>query len=167
MRNFSCDWEHAIRNAFLANFPLANFIGCFFHFKQALRKRLLEYCGFNPADIALAMSFGYIDLLCVMPHDEVVKYGIPFVRSLIEEDIDDEDVERWDAFWEYFTRYWVQKVGIAGWSVVDKDSAILDLINRTNNGLESYNFFYGKLFENKPVRYFFIYFYTSDPLPPP
>ena len=34
------------------------------------------------------MPMGVIDLLCVTPHAEVVKYGIPFVCSLIEDGLD-------------------------------------------------------------------------------
>ena len=52
---------------------------------------------------------GVIDLLCVIPHAEVVKYGIPFVRSLIEEGLDKNDIEKWDHFWAYFIRQWANK----------------------------------------------------------
>ena len=95
---------------------------------------------------------GVIDLLCVIPHAEVVKYGISFVRSLIEDGLDKNDIERWDHFWAYFIRQWVNKTGIYKWSIVDVDGSLVDLVNRTNNALENYNRFFGNLFPSKPVR---------------
>ena len=65
------------------------------------------------------MSIGVIDLLCAIPHAEFVKYGIPFVRSLIEDGLDKNDIERRDHFWAYFIRQWVNKTGIHKWSIVD------------------------------------------------
>ena len=151
-RIFSCDWETVISKSFKEHFPGARFVGCFFHFKQALRRKLLNECDFKPKDITFAMSMGVIDLLCVIPHAEVVKYGIPFVRSLIEDGLDKNDIERWDHFWAYFIRQWVNRTGIHKWSIVDVDGFLVDLINRTNNTLGNYNRFFDNLFPSKPVR---------------
>ena len=77
-RNFACDWKTAISKQFKVCFPEERLIVSF-HFKQALRRKVLNQCGFNPDDIALSVQKGYIDLLCVIPHAEVVKDGIPCV----------------------------------------------------------------------------------------
>jgi hypothetical protein len=46
-------------------------VGCFFHFKQALRKRLADRLNMPKNLIKLAMLSGMLDLLCVIPHDQV------------------------------------------------------------------------------------------------
>ena len=150
-RNFACDWETAISKQFKVCFPEERLIVSF-HFKQALRRKVLNQCGFNPDDIALSVQKGYIDLLCVIPHAEVVKDGIPCVWSLLEADLEADDIERCDYFWQYFVIQWVEIVRIENWSIVDKDGISLAIINRTNNALENYNRFFCDMFPTKPVR---------------
>ncbi len=36
------------------------------------------------------------------------------------------------------------------WNIYDKDGEYLDMVNRTNNGLESYNRRFNQLFPTKP-----------------
>ena len=57
------------------------------------------------------MRKGVLDLLTVIPQNEIVEIGIPFVRSLIEKKLDKRQIEMWDEFWEYFISYWVMVVG--------------------------------------------------------
>ena len=57
------------------------------------------------------MRKGVLDLLTVIPQNEIMDIGIPFVRSLIEKKSDDRQIEMWDEFWEYFVSYWVKIVG--------------------------------------------------------
>jgi hypothetical protein len=51
-------------------------VGCFFHFKQALRKRLAVKLNIPRNLIKLAMLSGMLDLLCVNPRDQVEGKGI-------------------------------------------------------------------------------------------
>ena len=91
-----------ISKSFDKHFPEDRFVCCFVHFKQAFCRKILNKCDFKPKDLTFAMSVGVIDLLCVIPHAEVVKYGIPFVCSLIEDGLDKNNIERWDHFWADF-----------------------------------------------------------------
>jgi hypothetical protein len=40
------------------------------------------------------MQIGVLDMLCVTPHNEIEKYGIPLLRSVLEKDVD-ETLEKW------------------------------------------------------------------------
>ena len=87
-------------------------------------------------------------MLCIIPQDEVEEYGIPYVCSIIEEDLDDTEIERWDIFWEYFDRQWVPVLD--SWNICDEEGKCNELINRANNGFESCNKQFNGLFEKKP-----------------
>ena len=84
VRNFHADFEKALINAAKKQFSEADFIGCLFHWKQAIQRYLISKLGFLRAEIAYAMRRGVLDLLTIIPMDEVEKIGIPFVRSMIE-----------------------------------------------------------------------------------
>jgi len=91
-------------------------VGCLFHFKQALRRRM-EKLGIPEAEIKFAMRKGEVDLLTVIPIEDLER-GIAFARTRIMQYIDEEprenppkgykydseaSAERWDIFWnEYF-----------------------------------------------------------------
>ena len=49
---------------------------------------------------------------------------------------------------EYFDRQWIPILG--SWNIFDDEGKYKELMNRTNNGLESYNKIFNGLFEKKP-----------------
>ena len=100
------------------------------------------------AEIELSISVGVLDILCIIPQDEVEEYVIPYFHSIIEEDLDDTDIERGNLFWEYFDRQWVPILD--SWNICDEDGKYKKLMNRTNIGLMSYNKQFNGLFENNP-----------------
>ncbi|ETM35290.1 hypothetical protein L914_17774 [Phytophthora nicotianae] len=40
--NVTCDFEVALINAVLEQFPRANLVGCLFHWKQGLRRKMVD-----------------------------------------------------------------------------------------------------------------------------
>ena len=44
------------------------------------------------AEILLSISVGVLYIFCIIPQDEFEEYGIPYVCSIIEEDLDDTEV---------------------------------------------------------------------------
>ena len=82
-------FKRAIINSELQKFPEGFRIGCLFHLKQAWRRYLISKLGFVSGKIVFLMSVGVLGMLCIIPKDEVEEYGIPYVRSIIEEDLDD------------------------------------------------------------------------------
>ncbi len=44
------------------------------------------------------MEVGLLDLLCIIPWDEIVKYGIPYIRAKVESRQSEETIKKWDKF---------------------------------------------------------------------
>lgn len=85
----SCDFEVALINSITEQFPetfiagiyffyihIFQFLllGCLFHFKQALRRKMIK-CKIPHNEILSAMVPGMIDLLCLVPPDEILLKG--------------------------------------------------------------------------------------------
>ena len=106
------DFEKAFFTAVSIYFPQALLTGCLFHFKQAARRKM-EKLGIPDNEIKIAMASGAYDLLTVLPVDELDDKGIPFVETMImdqiyeyhfknKKELDDNTVPRWGVFWQYF-----------------------------------------------------------------
>lgn len=93
----------------------------------------------NKGDVtALLAANDLMELLTVIPVSEIENKGIPFMRSTFNEK--QEDREKFNAFWTYFTKNWLIRYPPEDWNVCGKDDkkkAIM--VNRTNNSLERYN----------------------------
>ena len=83
------------------------------------------------------MQIGMLDLLCILPHEEVEEYGIPYLRSILEKDASKKDIDKWQAFWDYFLRQWMPILW--RWNICEMegpDGMFFDVVNCSNNGLE-------------------------------
>ena len=54
------------------------------HLKQAWRRFLVKELWMDEGSATTAMKIGLLDLLSVIPQEEVIEYGIPFLHSLLE-----------------------------------------------------------------------------------
>lgn len=135
----TCDFEKALHKAVFTHFGRARLIGCFFHFKQALRKKMAKI-GISEPEIQIAMEDGYMDLLCRVPIDDITPKGVPKVQEKIQKACKSRKVTysktKWATFWKYFYSTWLKRFPAETWNVHDVDEA---LVNRTNNPLERYN----------------------------
>lgn len=124
-RRISCDFEDALISQINNQFPSpdsgrcapddgCDINGCLFHLKQAWRRKMLELN--IPRDqISIAMQRGVLDLLCVLPPNELDSKGIHYVRSLIQRLIEEKsgnkmtlkDKTIWGVFFGYIERYWL------------------------------------------------------------
>ena len=75
-----------------------------------------------------------MDLLAVIPPDEVNDIDIPFVRSLVEKNLDAINIEIWEKFWDYIVSLWLKVVGVDSWNIYLQDGQYKEIKNRTNNG---------------------------------
>ena len=135
----TCDFEKALLSAVGEQFRGNTRInGCLFHWKQALRRKMKKL-NIEDQYVSMAMHKNVIDVLTVIPRDEIVRKGIPYVRSILDQE-DVEGREKWNSFWDYFTKFWCSSMDfIETWNIIDRNEEYYDLQNRTNNALERYN----------------------------
>ncbi len=58
---------------------------------------------FDSVDVSCTCMTRRFDFLTVIPQDEVVPHGIPFM-SKYENPSHQEKLPKWDAFWEYYSK---------------------------------------------------------------
>ncbi len=93
------------------------------------------------------MKVGVLDMLWIIRREEIETYGIPFLRSVFEQESNANSSSKWDVFWKYFLKQWIPI--IESWNIVDKNGKYLDELNGTNNAVELYNCWFNGLFPTK------------------
>ncbi|EGZ18329.1 hypothetical protein PHYSODRAFT_332150 [Phytophthora sojae] len=132
--NVTCDFEPALVNAVLEQFPTANLVGCLFHWKQALRRKMLELR--LPEDqIKDALSPGRLDTLTVIPEDQIAEKGVRYVRSIVDET---GSKTKWNTFWKYFLKTWTQRFDVTTWNVHEMYPSLLTFIEGTKQEAARY-----------------------------
>ncbi|KAE8976066.1 hypothetical protein PR002_g25416 [Phytophthora rubi] len=83
----TCDFEQGLINAVGDQFPDSTLVSCLFHFKQAVRRRMQKL--HIPTDeISVAMGRGVLDVLTILPHDQIDPQGILHVTGRIKATIE-------------------------------------------------------------------------------
>ncbi|DAZ95483.1 TPA: hypothetical protein N0F65_001963 [Lagenidium giganteum] len=90
-----CDFETGLIDAIQVQFPDAKVGGCLFHFKQAIRRKMMK-CRLSTSEIGIAMRPGV--MLTVIP-PEYVDRGVRWVKATIKSLCSEK---RWQGFWRYF-----------------------------------------------------------------
>lgn len=105
-----CDFERALIDAVGDQFPNADIIGCLFHFKQAVRRKM-KSIGISNRAAGIAMAPGVLDMLTVVPIEQVEVGGISWVKRQVKERCRNDGVayvrSKWNIFWSYFKRTWL------------------------------------------------------------
>jgi hypothetical protein len=122
------DFETSLMKAMKNQFRNAFEVGCFFHWKQALLKKLIKL---KLPDTVIHQLIGHeeglLNLLTVVPIDEIRTKAVPY----IEEKINQPGLL--DVFWSYFFNTWMKKYDPQSWNInhipPGKEDDIL--INRT------------------------------------
>eukprot|EP00733_Pompholyxophrys_punicea_P000820 Pompholyxophrys_punicea_v1_NODE_309_length_2312_cov_3.894993.p1 type:complete len:240 gc:universal NODE_309_length_2312_cov_3.894993:1736-1017(-) len=116
-------------------FPETTIIGCMFHFKQALRRKMIKI-GLDDRQIGLAMQKGSLDLLTVVKKENI-ETVIGYLRAEFEPNgVDD----KWEQFWKYFRAVWLE--GVYDFDIWNYSSLLkknLEIRNVTNGALERFN----------------------------
>ncbi|RLN96227.1 hypothetical protein BBJ28_00025031 [Nothophytophthora sp. Chile5] len=134
-----CDFESALQKAVRDHFPSCYIVGCLFHWKQAIRKKMVSL-RIPASQIKVAMEPGSVDLLTVIPKDDIQIKGIPFVTNILYTKIDRLGHKtKWDQFWRYFTATWIKLHKPSCWNISAMMESQVAIVNRTNNPLEAYN----------------------------
>jgi hypothetical protein len=144
----TADFEKALQAAVLLIFVGVTFIvGCLFHWKQAIRRHMIKVCKIDEKHVRRMMKVGKLDILTTIPVDDIVKKGIPYLRSKFAV-AEAECPAQWKKFWEYFINTWMKGYDPISWNISGHLAAGVELRNRTNNGLERYNRRLGSKFTN-------------------
>ncbi|ETM02213.1 hypothetical protein L917_01279, partial [Phytophthora nicotianae] len=78
-----CAFEMLRIQAIEKQFPIAEVIGCLFHFKQAERRQMKTTYSIPDAEVRIAMEKGVLDLLTVIEPNLVPRHGIRWVKRTI------------------------------------------------------------------------------------
>ena len=156
----TCDFEKGLHSAVRKKFQSGRIKvnGCLFHFKQAIRRKM-ENLELHADIIEYTLDDNSLDMLCIIPIDEILTKGIHFVRSNLDEFVLKEDGNKWMEFWKYFISYWCSdKQFMHTWNIHMKDAEYFYVLrNRTNNALERYNKKMNKAFLGmKPSFFLFV-----------
>jgi hypothetical protein len=130
----TCDFEKALILAIHEQFPETMVIGCLFHFKQALRRKLVKL-GISAETISFAMRKNMLDSLTTTPLKQIDD-RISELRRLIPEC---EQKEKWDQFYAYFSKTWQHDFNFDDWNISSANANGIHIQNRTNNALENLN----------------------------
>ena len=135
---YTSDFEHGIMASMKAEFPTGVAVGCLFHWKQAIRRKLLEFHIPKNLIRLLIGTDGIMNVLTVIPIEEIVTKGIPYCRCGFDES---SHQVQFDSFWKYFISTWMVRYNPKVWNIHSfaTDNSEFTLINRTNNPLERFN----------------------------
>jgi len=153
VRTFTSGFELAMMNMlelrFEKNAGGGKHVGCFFHLKQAWRKYLIEKCGLGLLSLlGPLMAVGGLNLLYVIPLNGIDSVGIPFLYLTLEGTATELVKILLDKFWTYFRKQWLRITN--KWNIREEDGHFLQMVNRTNNALESYNCRFNSIFLKSP-----------------
>ncbi|KAI3632370.1 hypothetical protein MIR68_009476 [Amoeboaphelidium protococcarum] len=126
-------------------FPGVNVVGCYFHFKQAIRKKLIDL-KVNQPDITFILGPLVIELLCIVKESEVRGVALQFAKLQCRNLSTPMNII--NDFWKYFEKTWFGLYDISTWNISRLEGQVL--VNRTNNPLESYNRKLNKGFKGHP-----------------
>ena len=116
----TCDYEKALHNAITIEFPTAIINGCLFHWKQAIRRKIIDL-KFDEPVLDRFMNPISFSTLTVIPPNEIFKYGIPYVRDIVDFKLSEKDMEKIEIFWNYFHKFWLHSpLFVSRWNIVNR-----------------------------------------------
>jgi hypothetical protein len=135
----TCDFELSLINAISDVFPQGiEIVGCYFHFKQAV-KRKFEELGCPRTELPYVM--GLVGILTVVEKDAVELAFAYVEEKLLARNLDITKKMALEKvllnFKSYFIHYWIPKFEF--WNIHRFLESSLPNIKRTNNCLERYN----------------------------
>ena len=146
-----CDFEWALMKSMLEHMihgkaSKAFLVGCLFHWKQCLRRKMLEL--HIPALFVheVMKEGGPMELLTVIPVIEILAKGLPYVKEKVSQiPFAGLHAEKLEKFFRYFEKTFCSdgaKYQYPLWNIsgtIDSTTEESILINRTNNPLERFN----------------------------
>lgn len=86
--------------------------------------------------VSKLMAPSALDILTVIPHDEILTLGFEYLRQKIQDC--EDDMAQFEMYLHYFKSTWMSQYSPNDWNISGQIDNQL-IANRTNNALESYN----------------------------
>ena len=86
----TCDFKKALHNVISIEFPTAIINGCLFHWKEAICRKIIDL-KFDESVVDRFMNPISLSTLTVIPPNEIVKYGIPYVCDIVDHELSEKD----------------------------------------------------------------------------
>ena len=102
---------------------------------------------FDDAIIGKLMSPGVLDVLTVLPHQEISTIGFEYIKTMSDFD-STSDPSKFESFFAYFRHTWMGLFTPNDWNIHNQMLNQAEIANRTNNPLETYNRHLNSLFSN-------------------
>jgi hypothetical protein len=122
------DFEQALHKCIEHEFKDSAILGCFFHFKQCLKRKMSKY-GIDASEMTTLLH--EVDLLTLVQHKE-----LPLAIQYLREKLQLFSCE-WSRFWVYFEKTWQNRFPPKYWNVSEHHAHSIQ--GRTNNCIERYN----------------------------
>ena len=127
-------------NAVDVEFPNRDMICCEFHFKQAIRRKLIGDLHL-PKDLVadFMIEDRLFKVLTVIPPDAIERF-ISYIQE--RSPLQAEYPAKMETFWTHFKNQWRKPSMIPKWNVynvLQREDTLETVINRTNNPLERHN----------------------------
>ena len=136
--NYIClDFEKGLINAAKNQFRKAKLFGCLFHWMQSIRRCMISL-GVKKDQVSYSTTKNVLDILTMIPKNEIVKKGAPHAKHDIESmGLTSEDRQKWSTFWTCFSKFWLSSSFFIGlWNIADNNDEENEIHSRVNNGLE-------------------------------
>ena len=133
---YTSDFDHGIISSMKAEFPAGVAVGCLFYWKQAIKRKSVD---FHIPKHLIRMLIGtdrVMNILTVIPIEDFLSKGIPYCRCGFDES---SHQVQFNSFWSYFISTWMMRYNprvLNVHSFVTENSEFT-LIN--SNSLERFN----------------------------
>lgn len=147
-RGIIIDFERAMRASLKKVAPNLPILGCWFHFAQALRRRMASMKSLFELikkNHDAKIIFRKFQCLALLPHEEIKN---AFVH-LLREALDEKNFKEFSLFIAYFKKEWLESVTPEYFSVFDQDV-------RTTGSAEAFNGKLNKKFRTHPSFFNFV-----------
>ena len=132
----TCDFEIALQKAIVSTFPSAVINRCFFHWKQAIRQKILDL-NFSENVCKRMMWKDTLEVFTIINPTNIKWKGIPYIRSIVDDGLSQDDMLKMKKFWKYFENFWlkIRASSLHGMFFGHYKNKKIKLLQRTNNGL--------------------------------
>ena len=66
--------------------------------------------GIRSEQVSMAMTKKIMDILTIIPRGKIATKRVPFVRSILQTNLGEEDLDKWGKLWMYFNSYWMSSM---------------------------------------------------------